>query len=305
MKRRINKDGKGAVSLLLTLVIVVALLAIALAGIYYLNRPVNEAQDIPVVEEGDTVKVDYIGTFEDGRVFDTTLYDVAKDNITYPKAVSFEPKEKGLYAPYSFKVGGGSTIKGFDDGVMGLHLNQTVTVVIPPSEGYGYLDMSKVKTIPIVQEVPVKVSMTLDDFGKKFSHSPEVGLTVKDPFWGWNVTVMAVSDGTVTYYNLPDLHQMITPYGNPEVREDRGWYCDVISIDSSANGGNGLIKVKSLVTEENINVTGGTDQDGQIFTILDVDETNGTISLNYNREVVGKTLVFKLTVVDIQKPTNP
>jgi flagellar basal body-associated protein FliL len=105
MKRRIGKDSKGAVSMLIALLIVAVLLAISLAGIYYLQRPVNEAQDIPVVEEGDTVKVDYIGTFEDGRVFDTTLYDVAKDNITYPKAVSFELKEKGLYAPFSFKVG--------------------------------------------------------------------------------------------------------------------------------------------------------------------------------------------------------
>lgn len=304
MKRRINKDGKGAVSLLLTMVIVVALLTIALAGVYYLNRPVNEGQDIPVVEDGDTVKVDYIGTFEDGRVFDTTLYDVAKDNITYPKAVSFELKEKGLYAPFSFKVGAGSTIKGFDKGVRGLHLNQTITVVIPPSEGYGYLDMSKVKSIPIVQEVPVKESIAVADFEKKFSHNPQVGLTVKDPFWGWNITVMAVSDEMVTYYNMPTLHQTGTPYGNPEVRENRGWYCDVISIDSKANNGAGLIEVKNLVTKENINVTGGTDQNGQIFTILNVDEKNGIISLNYNKEVVGKTLVFKLTVVDIQKGTT-
>lgn len=304
MKRRINKDGKGAVSLLLTMVIVVVLLTIALAGVYYLNRPVNEGQDIPVVEEGDTVKVDYIGTFEDGRVFDTTLYNVAKDNITYPKAVSFELKEKGLYAPFSFKVGAGSTIKGFDKGVRGLHLNQTITVTIPPSEGYGYLDMSKVKSIPIVQEVPVKESMAVDDFGKKFSLNPQVGLTVTDPFWGWNITVMAVSDEMVTYYNMPTLHQTVTPYGNPEVRENRGWYCDVISIDSTANNGTGLIEVKNLVTKENINVTGGTDQNGQIFTILNVDEKNGIISLNYNKEVVGKTLIFKLTVVDIQKGTT-
>ncbi len=301
MKRRIDKDTKGAISMLIALLIVAVLLAISLAGIYYLQKPVNEGQDIPVVEEGDTVKVDYIGTFEDGRVFDTTLYDVAKDNITYPKSVSFELKEKGLYAPFSFKVGAGSTIPGFDKGVRGLHLNQTVTVVIPPDQGYGELDMSKVKTIPIVQEVPVKVTMAFDDFGNKFSHTPEVGLTVKDPFWGWNITVMAVSSDTVTYYNMPELHQTITPYGNPEVRENRGWYCDVISIDSTANNGSGLIKVKNLLTRENINVTGGTDQNGQLFTILDVDEKSGTISLNYNQEVVGKTLIFKLTVVDIQK----
>ncbi len=285
------------------LLIVIILLAISVAGIYYLNRPVNEAQDIPVVEEGDTVKVDYVGTFEDGRVFDTTLYDVAKDNITYPKAVSFEMKAKGLYAPFSFKVGAGGTIKGFDQGVRGLHLNQTVTVVIPPDKGYGNLDMSKVKTIPIVQEVPVKEKMGVDAFGKKFSHSPEVGLTVKDPFWGWNITVMAVSNDMVTYYNMPELHQTITPYGNPEVRENRGWYCNVISIDSTANNGTGLIKVKNLLTRENINVTGGTDEEGQLFTILDVNEDAGTITLNYNQEVVGKTLIFKLTVVDINKGT--
>jgi len=304
MKKRIDKDDRGAVSLLLTLVIVVLLLSVAAAGVYYMNRPVNEAQDIPVVEEGDTVKVDYIGTFEDGRVFDTTLYDVAKDNITYPKSVSFELKEKGLYAPFSFKVGAGSTIPGFDRGVRGLHLNQSVRVVIPPSEGYGYIDQSKLKNISIVQEVPVKVSMSVEEFKNKFSQTPEVGLTVKEPFWGWNVTVMAVSSGMVTYYNMPYLHQTVTPYGDPQVRENRGWYCDVISIDSSANDGNGLIRVKNLVTPADINVTGGTDEDGQLFTILNVDEKNGTITLNYNKEVVGKTLIFDLTVVSIKKATE-
>ena len=43
----------------------------------------------PTVQLGDTVYVDYIGMFENGRVFDTSIQSVAENDTLYPKSLSF------------------------------------------------------------------------------------------------------------------------------------------------------------------------------------------------------------------------
>ena len=56
-----------------------------------------------VVEKGDTVKADYIGTFVDGNKFDSSI----------------DRKE-----PLEFVAGAGQMIKGFDAAVIGMKLNE-------------------------------------------------------------------------------------------------------------------------------------------------------------------------------------
>jgi FKBP-type peptidyl-prolyl cis-trans isomerase FkpA len=64
-----------------------------------------------VVEDGDTVKVSYVGAFPDGKVFD-----------------------KGSF---SFKVGSGQVIQGFDMMLRGMKLGGKRKATIPPEFGYG------------------------------------------------------------------------------------------------------------------------------------------------------------------------
>ena len=68
-----------------------------------------------LVETGDLVKVHYTGTFEDGKIFDSS-----------------EKKE-----PLSFKVGDGSMISGFCKAVLGMKIDDTKKVKIMPEEAYG------------------------------------------------------------------------------------------------------------------------------------------------------------------------
>jgi peptidylprolyl isomerase len=58
---------------------------------------------------GDTVKVHYTGKLEDGEIFDS----------------SFDSE------PLEFTIGEGQVIKGFEDAVVGMDLNETKTVKIP------------------------------------------------------------------------------------------------------------------------------------------------------------------------------
>ena len=64
---------------------------------------------------GDTVRVHYTGTLENGQTFDTS-----------------EGRE-----PLEFTVGGGQVIPGFDQAVAGMEPGDTKTVEIPADEAYG------------------------------------------------------------------------------------------------------------------------------------------------------------------------
>lgn len=64
---------------------------------------------------GDTVEIHYTGSFTDGKTFNSS---------------------EGR-APFKFKLGAGSVIKGFDTMVLGMRVGGTRRAVIPPDLGYG------------------------------------------------------------------------------------------------------------------------------------------------------------------------
>jgi peptidylprolyl isomerase len=66
-------------------------------------------------KNGDTVKVHYTGTLEDGTVFDSS-----KDR-----------------EPLEFTLGRGQLIRGFEDAVMGMSVGETKTIKVPSDEAYG------------------------------------------------------------------------------------------------------------------------------------------------------------------------
>ncbi|MER6299110.1 FKBP-type peptidyl-prolyl cis-trans isomerase [Kitasatospora sp. NPDC001539] len=71
----------------------------------------------PAVEKGEKVVVQYTGAlFKDGKVFDSSL-------------------SKGQ--AFSFPVGGGQVIQGWDQGLVGQTVGSRVELVIPASLGYG------------------------------------------------------------------------------------------------------------------------------------------------------------------------
>ena len=65
---------------------------------------------------GDKVRVNYIGTLEDGTIFSST----------------YEDDE-----PFEFTVGEQNLLKSFDNAVMGMNVGETKTISIPPEDGYG------------------------------------------------------------------------------------------------------------------------------------------------------------------------
>ncbi len=68
------------------------------------------------VEAGDTLTVHYVGTLPDGKVFDSSL-------------------DRNM--PYTFRLGVGAVIRGWDEGLVGMRVGGRRLLAIPPEYGYG------------------------------------------------------------------------------------------------------------------------------------------------------------------------
>jgi len=95
----------------------------------------------PVIENGDFVLVEMTGrTLETDEVFDTTDEELAK-------AEGIHDEEK-TYGPKLVVVGEGWVLKGLDDRLAGLKLEETAEVEIPAAEAFGERNPENVRTIP-------------------------------------------------------------------------------------------------------------------------------------------------------------
>ena len=97
------------------------------------------------VEEGDKVQIDYIGVFPDAFMFDTSLFEAA-NNTDLPKTPDFNPSAfPSSYTPLGVYIGPSDpdpgdnytqVIQGFWEGSIGLKVNETTVVRIPPEKAY-------------------------------------------------------------------------------------------------------------------------------------------------------------------------
>jgi FKBP-type peptidyl-prolyl cis-trans isomerase len=83
------------------------------SGLKYVDIVVGTGQE---AQKGQTVVVHYTGWLTDGMKFDSSV-------------------DRGQ--PFSFALGAGRVIKGWDEGVAGLKVGGKRTLMIPPQLGYG------------------------------------------------------------------------------------------------------------------------------------------------------------------------
>ncbi len=80
-----------------------------------------------VVAYGDNVTVYYTGALPNGTVFGSNFNG----------------------QPLQFTVGANQVIQGFQNGVMGMKLNETKTITVPMAEAYGPVNPSLIVNIPM------------------------------------------------------------------------------------------------------------------------------------------------------------
>jgi peptidylprolyl isomerase len=116
------------------------------------------------VAAGDQIKVNYVGRFDNGEVFDSS-----------------EGRE-----PLEFTVGGEQVIAGFDRGVVGLKPGASCKIIVSPADGYGEHVPEMVVTIER-QQIPDNDKLVL---GSMLEVGMEDGQSLE-------VQVVELSDETV------------------------------------------------------------------------------------------------------------
>jgi FKBP-type peptidyl-prolyl cis-trans isomerase len=153
--RKINMDKKTTVVVIISIVVVGILIGGGLvSGLFTSSKGTTSTQSTTTMQQSDqiqvqdtavgtgdmavagkTVTVNYTGYFTDGTVFDTS---VGK-------------------APFTFTLGSGMVIKGWDIGVEGMKVGGKRILMIPPEYAYG----SNVITNPQTGKVIIPASSTL------------------------------------------------------------------------------------------------------------------------------------------------
>ncbi len=262
---------------------------------------------VKTVKNGDNISVDYVGRIEGGKIFDTSIESVSKQNDIYNKGRN--------YQPLNFTVGKGQVIKGFDEGVLGMKVGDTKTLTIPPEEGYGPIDQSKISIFPIVMSLPVmanisrNLDMPVEQFRTVFSQNPSVGNNVRVPNSNVNLTIKSVDKNISLTYNLA--------VGDEIYQKGAPWNETVVSIDDKN------IKVRADVKKNDVVQLQNAFWNS---TVTDINDTNVTlrhnaipdkeipslygnmivhfnetaITFDQNNKLAGKTLIFEVSIKSIE-----
>lgn len=81
------------------------------------------SDNVQEAKQGDKVQVHYIGALTDGTKFDSS---------------------RDRNSPFKFTLGKGEVIKGWDEGVLGMHIGDIRKLVIPANLAYGERKMGKI-----------------------------------------------------------------------------------------------------------------------------------------------------------------
>jgi len=297
-----------------TLLIVALLISIATIGYVTATSSSVGNELYPFVDVGDTVYVDYVGYFPThpgGWIFDTNKRAIGLDDSLTKSMFNVKREDKD-YTPLNFSAGvSKNLLKPFVDGVVGMMVTQTKGIYVSAEDGYP-IDPEAIVNIPLILTVPVIQNLSITQFQSTYKSNPVLGMVVKHYFWEWDTRVKGIEGDKIIMQSEPYVGQIISSYGNPASDPRDGWYQKVISINASADGGFGQIKVQNFITAQDIYQKKGQNYDENLstlrwFTLIGVDEAKGQFTIIYNAsnyvgELAGRPLYFEITVTKILKP---
>jgi len=304
-------EPRGApIGLILLSVVVLVGAGVGTAFLYEYNHP-NPGSPARTVQLGDNVTVNYIGMFgsgaQEGRVFDTSVYSVATNNLTYPKSLEFSFRGGvSQYTPLAVHVGPsgsytigslmfGTVVPGFWQGLLGLPVGRTQSITVPPSLGYGPVISSCLTTRPLSFTIAVLDPVAVADFSTAYPGvNATPGTQFADPAYGWTDLVLSTNATSVVVENLPSVGWSVPK---------SSWPVTVTTVTSTT------ITLTNQLTSANAGRVLGSSPSTTVcgshkFIVSAVNSTAGTFTELYdqasppvNAEIQGQTLVFVVTVV--------
>jgi FKBP-type peptidyl-prolyl cis-trans isomerase 2 len=229
-----------------------------------------------IVGVGDSVNVNYVGRLEDGKVFDTSIREVAENPVVV-KTDSFS--EKSVYTPFKFEVGAGEAISGFDEAVIGMKTGEEKDVEIPPEKAYGNWSEELTETQPRIFIVDAVETVTKNDL-TEVSGLTEfvVGETV--PWREWRAEIVAITPDSVVLKSQVTVTTINTEMGTIDIEVDTGT----------------ITQTFTPIQDAIIQTPRGF---GRLSIINETD-----FRVDYNPPLAGKTLNFKITLESIEKAST-
>ncbi|HII76173.1 MAG TPA: peptidylprolyl isomerase [Methanolinea sp.] len=130
------------------------------------------------IKVGDFIRISYTGRV-DGKVFDTTDEDIAKD------AGIFNPEAS--YGPVTIRVGSHHVILGLDEALDGKEIGEEGEVDVPPEKAFGPHEPTQVEA-----------------FNKNsFKDKPKKGMSIKVPEKGEGTVVDVIGNRVLIDFNHP------------------------------------------------------------------------------------------------------
>ncbi len=308
-------EPKPPRTLAIVLVIIVLIAGSAGAGVLYYENHKYHTPATLTVQIGDNVTVNYIGLYgsspQIGRVFDTSLYDVATNNYSWPKAIGFTPRGPlpSNFTPLPVAVGPNvpsagytfsnwtfkSVVTGFWKGLIGLPGNQTRYITVPPSLGYGSENASCLVSQPLSYTLPVTEVLSPSAFGSAYPGVSQLaGTEFTNPTYKWTDYIVSVNQSAIVFQNLATLGWTASP---------QGWPVTVSNLTTTT------ITITNQLNSNNVGLVGGSVSGSGVcgattFIVSSVNLLTGTYTENFNGAVVGQTLIFIVVVEQIFPPVG-
>ncbi|PKP58460.1 MAG: hypothetical protein CVT89_02795 [Candidatus Altiarchaeales archaeon HGW-Altiarchaeales-2] len=214
------------------------------------------------VEEGDQVGVYYIGKLQNGTIFDQS--------------------EEGN--PLTFIVGSGQMIKGFEEAVTGMKVNETKNVTLYPENAYGEKDPKRVTKIPKVSIESIFIdNVPLSNFKGAIGKDPVINETYRIQQIPWPIRVVEIKNTTIKLKHEP-VSGIVINIG----------FGEVTTVTTNETN---LTLSSNPVVGTMLNTQSG------VAVVSEVDNEN--ITMDYNHPLAGKTLNFEIKLVKIKKFDKP
>jgi FKBP-type peptidyl-prolyl cis-trans isomerase 2 len=236
---------------------------------------IHLVEDPHLIQPADLVTVDYTVFDPEGRV----VYTTRPEQFSHMDARyhAFFGQAGKATGPETVLAGIAGLFPGSGQAVLGLHANETGTVMVPPEKGFGPRDERKIETYPRQRMLPRTASLPVSAFLKTFDSAPETGKVVTlSPYFPSRVT--GVKDGVVEMENV---------------------------VENGFKTKDAFGTTTFSVADEKIVIS----LDPVIGAPFDFDEKKGVITkkdqtsfhVDYNHPLAGQELKFDVHVLGLQK----
>jgi FKBP-type peptidyl-prolyl cis-trans isomerase 2 len=210
-----------------------------------------------------------------GTIYDTSNATLAK------QAGIFDPNRN--YTPIDFDVlYNNGIITGMINSIIGMHVNETETFDVPPDQGYGPYDPSKVIVVPRYYNMSLYENVPLTYFQQHNINNITNGTSFNTPYGQIFISDINSVNATIFYYGLSSPGASFTYNNVPQ---------QVVFVDTN---------VTYATIEEMLDVNKSyylpDPATGAPTYFMVTNKTNTNITIDGNSPFANDTLRFQVTV---------